>query len=62
MALQAYETAGLPILEPAQITYSLDVAKNSHEQARLIKTLVSNFRCLDMRCKHRHSVPRRVSN
>ncbi len=37
---QAYEAAGLQILELAQ-TASY-VAKNPHEQARLIKALVSN--------------------
>ena len=35
-------TAGLQILELAQTAYSSYVAKNPHEQARLIKTLVSN--------------------
>ena len=42
VASQAYETAGLQILELAQTAYSSYVAKNPHEQARLIKTLVSN--------------------
>jgi hypothetical protein len=42
VASQAYETAGLQILELAQAAYSSYVAKNPHEQARLIKTLVSN--------------------
>jgi len=42
VATQAYETAGLQILELAQTAYSSCVAKNPHEQARLIKTLVSN--------------------
>jgi len=42
IASQAYETAGLQILELAQTAYSSYVAKNPHEQARLIKTLVSN--------------------
>ena len=44
VASQAYETAGLQILELAQTAYSSYVAKNPHEQARLIKTLVSNVR------------------
>ena len=39
---QAYETAGLQILELAQTAYSSYVAKNPHEQARLVRTLVSN--------------------
>ena len=42
VASQAYETAGLQILELAQTACSSYVAKNPHEQARLIKTLVSN--------------------
>jgi hypothetical protein len=42
VASQAYETAGLQILELAQTAYSSYVAKTPHEQARLIKTLVSN--------------------
>jgi hypothetical protein len=42
VASQAYETAGLQILELAQTAYSSYVAKNPHEQARLITTLVSN--------------------
>jgi hypothetical protein len=42
VASQAYETAGLQILELAQTAYSSYGAKNPHEQARLIKTLVSN--------------------
>ena len=42
IASQAYETAGLQILELAQTAYSSYVAKTPHEQARLIKTLVSN--------------------
>jgi hypothetical protein len=42
VASQAYETAGLQILELAQTAYSSYVAKNPHEQARLIKTLVTN--------------------
>jgi hypothetical protein len=41
-ASQAYETAGLQILELAQTAYSSYVAKNPHEQARLVRTLVSN--------------------
>jgi hypothetical protein len=42
LASHAYETAGLQILELAQTAYSSYVAKNPHEQARSIKTLVSN--------------------
>ena len=42
VASEAYEAAGLQILELAQTAYSSYVAKNPHEQARLIKTLVSN--------------------
>lgn len=41
-ASEAYEAAGLQILELAQTAYSSYVAKNPQEQARLIKTLVSN--------------------
>ena len=41
-ASQAYEAAGLQILELAQTAYSSYVAKNPYEQARLVKTLVSN--------------------
>ena len=41
-ASQAYETAGLQILELAQSAYSSYVAKNPREQARLVKTVVSN--------------------
>lgn len=41
-ASQACETAGLQILELAQTAYSSAVAKNPHEQARLVRTLVSN--------------------
>jgi len=41
-ASQAYEAAGLQILELAQTAYSSYVARNPHEQARLVKTLVSN--------------------
>jgi hypothetical protein len=37
VASQAYETAGLQILELAQTAYSSYVAKNPHEQARLIQ-------------------------
>ena len=36
-ASQAYETAGLQILELAQSAYSSYVTKNSREQARLVK-------------------------
>lgn len=42
VASRAYETAGLQILGLAQTVYSSYVAKNPHEQARLIKTVVSN--------------------
>jgi hypothetical protein len=42
VASQAYEAAGLQILELAQAAYSSYVSKNPHEQARLIKTLVTN--------------------
>ena len=42
VASEAYETAGLQILELAQTAYSSYVAKNPHEQARLVKTVVSN--------------------
>ena len=41
-ASEAYEAAGLQILELAQSAYSSYVTKNPHEQARLIKTVVSN--------------------
>jgi len=41
-ASQAYETAGLQILELAQSAYSSYVTKNPREQARLVKTVVSN--------------------
>lgn len=41
-ASQAYEAAGLQILELAQTAYSSYVTRNPHEQARLVKTLVSN--------------------
>ena len=52
---QAYEAAGLQILERAQIAYSLYVAKSPHEQAHLIKTLVSNsaFELVLHRFSHR---------
>jgi site-specific DNA recombinase len=42
VASEAYETVGLQILELAQTAYSSYVAKNPHEQARLVKTVVSN--------------------
>ena len=42
VAVQAYEAAGLQILELAQTAYSSYVTKNPREQARLVKTLVSN--------------------
>jgi hypothetical protein len=42
VASEAYKTAGLQILELAQTAYSSYVAKNPHEQARLVKTVVSN--------------------
>jgi site-specific DNA recombinase len=41
-ASQVYETAGLQILELAQSAYSSYVTKNPREQARLVKTVVSN--------------------
>ena len=41
-ASDAYETAGLQILELAQTAYSSYLAMNPYEQARLVKTLVSN--------------------
>jgi hypothetical protein len=41
-ASQAYETAELQILELAQTAYSSHVAKNPREQARFVKTVVSN--------------------
>jgi hypothetical protein len=37
-----YERTGLQILELAQTAYSLYVTQNAHEQARLLKTLLSN--------------------
>jgi hypothetical protein len=37
-----YERTGLQILELAQTAYSLYVAQNPLEQARLLKTLLSN--------------------
>ena len=42
LASEAYETAGLQILELAQAAHSSYVTKNPHEQARLVKTVVSN--------------------
>ena len=42
VASEVYETAGLQILELAQTAYSSYVTKNPHEQARLVKTVVSN--------------------
>src|SRR6185436_14217811 len=41
-ATEAYEAAGLQILELAQNAYSSYVTKNPREQARLVKTVVSN--------------------
>ena len=41
-ASEAYEAAGLQILELAQTAHSSYVAKNPQEQARLVKSLVSN--------------------
>jgi site-specific DNA recombinase len=41
-ASEAYEATGLQILELAQTAYLSYVARNSREQARLIKTFVSN--------------------
>ena len=46
VASDAYEAAGLQILELAQTAYSSYVAKNPREQARLVKTLVSNTRSI----------------
>jgi hypothetical protein len=37
-----YERTGLQIFELAQTAYSLYVTQNAHEQARLLKTLLSN--------------------
>jgi len=37
-----YEATGLQILELAQSAYSLYVTRSPHEQAKLIKTLLSN--------------------
>jgi hypothetical protein len=37
-----YEATGLQTLELAQSAYSLHVTRNPHEQAKLIKTLLSN--------------------
>jgi hypothetical protein len=42
VASQICETAGLQILELPQTACSSYVAKNPHEQARLVKTIVSN--------------------
>ena len=39
-ASEAYEAAGLQILELAQSAYSSYVTKNPREQARLVKTVV----------------------
>jgi len=41
-ASRQYETTGLQILELAQSAYSLYVTQKPHEQARLVKTLLSN--------------------
>jgi site-specific DNA recombinase len=41
-ASHEYEATGLQILELAQTAYSLYVAQNPQEQARLVKTLLSN--------------------
>src|SRR5690606_432577 len=41
-ASHEYEATGLQILELAQSAYSLYVTQNSREQARLLKTLLSN--------------------
>ena len=41
-ANEAYEAAGLQILELAQSAHSSYVTKNPREQARLVKTVVSN--------------------
>ena len=37
-----YEATGLQILELAQTAYSLYVTRNPHDQAKLVKTLLSN--------------------
>ena len=42
VASEADQAAGLQIQELAQTAYSSYVAKNPREQARLVKTLVSN--------------------
>jgi hypothetical protein len=41
-ARQAYETAGLQTLELARSAYTSDIRKDPHEQARPMKTVVSN--------------------
>lgn len=41
-ASEAYESVGLEILELAQSAYSSYVTRNPHDQAHLVKTLVSN--------------------
>ena len=41
-ASEAYEATGLQILELGQTAYASYVTKNPHEQARLVKTVVSN--------------------
>ena len=42
MASRDYEATGVQILELAQGAYSLYVTQNPHDQAKLIKTLLSN--------------------
>jgi hypothetical protein len=42
-ASHEYEATGLQILEFAQSAYSLYVIENPQEQARLVKTLLSNW-------------------
>ncbi len=37
-----YETTGVQILELAQSAHSLYVTQNRHDQAKLVKTLLSN--------------------
>ena len=41
-ASRDYETTGVQILELAQSAYSLYVTQNRHDQAKLVKTLLSN--------------------
>ena len=50
VASQAYETAGLQILELAQAAYSSYVAKNPHEQARFDQNA-----CIELHVRSRKS-------